>query len=128
MKNWDDLDDNFDDEQSYSSFDDNNWIIKVNNIIESSWERKIDAIESIIDIININLDEDLSKELKNSIENISEIDDNIENVDDLRDYLYNVDSTKFHKILNKIIKNLDIKLLNIRLINNDGEDIDFEEL
>lgn len=126
---WTNFEGEYDDEDFGLSKDhDDAWTVRINGINESYWKNKIDAIETILETINSLANEVLTIDIDKVVSKISEIEEPIEDIHDLSDYLSQVDVETFHTIIKKLLKNLKIKSYNIKLINNDGEEREFEEL
>lgn len=118
----------YDEEDNYG-FDEestDNWIVKVNGAEISSWEKKIEAIEDIVDYILLLCDDELN--ISTASTKIASIEEKLESNEDLITYLCEVNEDTFHKIINDILKFLKIKNYTIKLVNVSGEERDFEEL
>ena len=86
-----------------------------------------EAINSIIEIIDDSIDDKLSSEFKSISTNVV-LDEQIDTLEELKDYLFNTNGDSFRIIINNLIKLLNMNNTNIKLVNSDGEDPEFEEL
>ncbi|MCK9445485.1 hypothetical protein M0Q50_01160 [bacterium] len=111
---WEDDDDNIED-----FFDDDKWIVKINNEIES-FDSKYESIECILNYLEDMFDNFLLDIKKLSI-------DDVDTVDDMYDYLLTCDVRTFYDTISIIIKYFKCNF-SIKLINMDGEEPEFREL
>lgn len=123
MDNFDDAD--YDEYNYYENYNDSNsWEIRIGNV-SKEFETKLDAIEYLLDQIDTISD----NQFISSIEQICNelVDDSIIYFEDLTIYLSNLSSTDFNLFIKKLCKTLKIKN-NFKLINIDGDELEFGEL
>jgi hypothetical protein len=112
MDYYDENDENFD------KFDNHkNWEIRINSETISYHEYKGDAIESLLEELNI-----LSVVFYMDIETITDM-----NLDELIDHLHELDSIEFYDIIDNILEHYNL-CDDVRFINLDNDEPEFGEL
>ena len=102
-------------ENQYEKY--SNWEVRIDNSIIDSFEEKYDAIECIIEEINM-----LSNETAESI-----LIENYIDYDDLINELLNMDLNSFYEYIDCVLSKLDLDN-DIKIINLNNEEPEFSEL